>query len=65
MMTTETVRAQINPDMTIQLALGGDTEALQRVIDLELDAHGRAVGFDLANSIWHRFSELPNKVKVA
>ena len=40
-MTAETVRPQINPDMTIRLALQGDSEALQRAIDLEVDYQGR------------------------
>jgi len=37
------------------------TETLRdHLIDLEIDQHGRWVGFDLANSIWHRaYPDLP------
>ncbi len=52
MMTTEPVIAQIDPTLTIQLALQGDAEAVQRVIDLELDAMGVHRGFSDAGAFW-------------
>ncbi len=56
MMTTEPVIAQIDPTLTIQLALQGDAEAVQRVIDLELDYNGTWIGFGQAERVWAQVS---------
>ncbi len=56
MMTTEPVITQIDPTLTIQLALQGDAEAVQRVIDLELDAMGIHRGFSDAGAFWLRLT---------
>ena len=57
MMTTEAMRAQIDPDFTIQLALTGDAEAIERIMDLELDALGIHRGYSASAAFWLRVAK--------
>lgn len=55
-MTTEPIIPQIPVEPIIARALQGDPDAIERIIDLEVDALGVHRGYSCAAAFWLRVS---------
>lgn len=53
-MMTEQIIPQIRVEPLLPAALQGDTDAIERLIDLEVDYQGRWVGYADSTAVWLR-----------